>query len=103
MSAFTDFQNILPDPNNAISYAGDDDSASVGRATGPGFASVKFSSEQPLMRDRTNSGRLLTRAIAFHKWKISLLRLSRCSSSNPISGLLARFPILKIPCYSDIR
>ena len=72
MSAFTDFQNILPDPNNAISYAGDDDSASVGRATGPGFASVKFSSEQPLMRDRTNSGRLLTRAIAFHKWKISI-------------------------------
>ena len=72
MSAFTSFQNILPDPNNPISYAGDDDSASVGKANGPGFASVKFSSEQPLMRDRTNSGRILTRAIAFHKWKISI-------------------------------
>ena len=72
MSAFNSFQDILPDPNNAISYAGDDDSGNVGGANGPGFASVKFSSEQPLLRDRTNSGRLLTRALVFHKWKMSI-------------------------------
>jgi len=72
MSDFTSFQNILPDPNNAISYAGDDDSASVGVVNGSGFASVKFTSEQPTLRDRTNSGRLLSRAIVAHKWKIGI-------------------------------
>ena len=72
MSDFTSFQNILPDPNNAISYAGDDDSASVGVVNGSGFASVKFTSEQPTLRDRANSGRLLSRAIVAHKCKIGM-------------------------------
>ena len=65
--AFSTFQNILPDPNNTIGDAGQ----SAGSA-GPGFASVKFTSEQPTLRDRTNSGRLLARAIVSHKWKINI-------------------------------
>lgn len=67
MARFTSFQNILPDPNNSIGDAGQ----STGTA-GPGFASVKITSEQPYMTDRTNSGRLLARANAAHKWKINI-------------------------------
>lgn len=67
MAVFTDFQNILPDPNNSIGDAGQ----STGTA-GPGFASVKVSSEQPYMSTSTNSGRLIARAVAAHKWKINI-------------------------------
>jgi len=61
-------QNILPDPYHLITPAGDAGSG----ATGPGFASVKLSSNQPIMRDRTNSGRLVSRVSAYHKWDISI-------------------------------
>lgn len=71
MSTFSDFQNILPDPVNKISYDG---SASVntGNTGGPGFASVKLMSNQPYLRDMTNSGRLLARSAVSHKWEISI-------------------------------
>lgn len=69
-------QNILPDPFNKITDAGEVDNTN-GDA-GPGFASVKLSSEQPIMRDRTNSGRLITRAAAYHKWSIDI-------SYNPLT------------------
>ena len=65
--AFTNHLNILPDPNNAIGDAGE-----TGGTAGPGFASVQLTSEQPTMRDFTNSGRILARAIARHQWKISI-------------------------------
>mgnify|MGYP001298266550 FL=1 len=61
-------QNTLPDPNNQITDAGQSGSGS----TGPGFLSVKFSSIQPILRDRTNSGRIISRAHAYHKWQIGL-------------------------------
>lgn len=67
MAQFSNFQNILPDPNNSIGDAGQ----TTGSA-GPGFASVKITSEEPYLTDRTNSGRLLARAIAYHKWKINI-------------------------------
>ena len=74
MAAFTSFQNVLPDPNNKIADAGQ-----IGGATnqpagtaGPGFASVKLSSRQPMLRDITNSGRLLSRAVASHRWTINI-------------------------------
>ena len=65
--AFTNHLNTLPDPNNAIGNAGE-----TGGTAGPGFASVQLTSEQPTMKDFTNSGRILARAIARHKWKISI-------------------------------
>ena len=65
--AFNAFQNILPDVNNTIGDAGE-----VAGSAGPGFASVKFTSEQPMLRDRTNSGRILARSIVAHKWKIAI-------------------------------
>lgn len=67
--AFTSFANRLPDPAFKITEAGEN--ANSGDA-GPGFASVKFSSEQPISVSRTNSGRVITRAIVSHKWKINI-------------------------------
>ena len=67
MARFTSFQNILPDPNNSIGNAGQNTGSS-----GAGFKSVSFSGEQPYISSRTNSGRLLARATAAHKWKIDI-------------------------------
>ena len=65
--SFSSFQNILPDPNNTIGEAGQ----AAGTA-GPGFATVSLTSDQPTMKDFTNGGRLLARAIASHAWKIKI-------------------------------
>lgn len=67
MASFTDFQNVLPDPNNTLGNAGQ-----VAGSAGPGYASVSVTSEQPMLRDRTNSGRILARSVAGHKWKINI-------------------------------
>tara|TARA_Y100000114_G_scaffold98214_1_gene91410 strand:+ start:2195 stop:3082 length:888 start_codon:yes stop_codon:yes gene_type:complete len=69
MANFTSFLDILPDPNNKIGAGGE--SLSSGE-TGPGFASIKFTSEAPIMKSRTNSGRVVSRAIVGHQWKIAL-------------------------------
>ena len=62
-------QNTLPDPNNTITAAGTD---AGGGTAGPGFQSVQLSSIQPILRDRTNSGRIISRSHVYHKWEISL-------------------------------
>ena len=62
-------QDTLPDPNNTITDSGSD---TGGGTAGPGFKSVQVSSVQPIMRDRTNSGRIISRSHAYHKWEISL-------------------------------
>tara|TARA_R110000796_G_scaffold88216_2_gene189958 strand:- start:4547 stop:5188 length:642 start_codon:yes stop_codon:yes gene_type:complete len=67
-------QNTLPDPNNQITDAGQSGSGSFG----PGFQSVKLSSVQPIMRDRTNSGRIISRSHAYHKWEVQI-------SYNPLT------------------
>lgn len=64
MASFTD---ILPDPLNPIGTAGE-----AGGDAGPGFESVKLTSVQPIMRDRTNSGSLVTRAVAAQYWKVDI-------------------------------
>lgn len=61
-------QNILPDPVNRRSVTGDDASGSYG----PGFASVKLSSNQKIMTDRTNSGRFIQRSHAYHSWIVDI-------------------------------
>ena len=43
MGAYTSFQNILPDPNNAIGIGGQ-----ATGTNGVGFASVQFSSQAPV-------------------------------------------------------
>ena len=67
--AFSSFANRLPDPAFKITEAGENSNSGL---AGPGFASVKFSSEQPISVSRTNSGRVITRAIVSHRWKINI-------------------------------
>lgn len=67
-------QNTLPDPSNQITPAGQSGSGSFG----PGFQSVKITSVQPIMRDRTNSGRIISRSHAYHKWEVQI-------SYNPLT------------------
>ena len=72
MATFSSFLDILPDPTNPIGISGQALATNSGGTNGPGFASVEFSSEAPIQVSRTNSGRVLTRAIAGHKWKIQI-------------------------------
>lgn len=67
MATFNTIQHTLPDPNNSIGDGGQNTGT-----TGPGFASVKLSSEHKIMNTRTNSGRLISREISGHKWDIDL-------------------------------
>lgn len=68
------FQNVLPDPNNTI---GDTGKATAGGA-GPGYKSVSVTSNQAVMNERTNSGRLITRLASGHSWELSI-------SYNPLT------------------
>lgn len=60
---------ILPDPNHPVNSVGEYDAAGT---AGPGYASVKLVSNQPIMKDRTHSGRLVTRAVASQYWQIDV-------------------------------
>ena len=68
MANFTSFQNVLPDPNNTIDTAGQ----SGGTVKGPGFKSVSVTSQEPYIQSKTNSGRILARSIAAHKWSAKI-------------------------------
>ena len=70
MATFTSFNNRLPDPNWGINEAGDGHASNY--VEGPGFASVKFTANQPVSFSRTNSGRVTTRAIVGHHWSIGI-------------------------------
>jgi hypothetical protein len=72
MASFSDYLNILPDPNNPIGDAGQSLAVVSGGSLGPGYASVQLSSEQPTMIDRTNSGRVVARALVGHKWNVQI-------------------------------
>lgn len=87
MPSFSSFQNVLPDPNNNIGYAGQ----AAGTA-GPGYASVKLSSDNRTMRTRTNSGRMISRAIAYHMWKINIgyNPMTRAEFENVYNFLIRR-------------
>ena len=63
------FLDILPDPNNPITYSG---SAYTGGTDGPGFASVKLSSMSPTAISKTHSGRVISRRLAAQTWNIGI-------------------------------
>ena len=67
--AFSAFANRLPDPNFKITEAGENSNSGT---AGPGFASVKFTANQPVSFSRTNSGRVTTRSIVGHHWSIGI-------------------------------
>ena len=60
--------NRLPDPNYSIAETG----AGGSGTAGPGFASVKLESIQPTAVSVTNSGRVTSRSIVGHRWKIDI-------------------------------
>jgi len=70
MAEFSSFTDRLPDPNWTI------DTTGIGHASsytaGPGFSAITLSSEAPVQVSQTNSGRIITRQIAGHKWGISI-------------------------------
>lgn len=67
---FSTFANRLPDPAYGIAETGENVNAADNY--GPGFASVKVTSEQPISTSTTNSGRTITRSVAAHRWKIAI-------------------------------
>ena len=62
-------QDTLPDPNFKRRFDGEDHTSGT---TGPGFASVRLTNDQKVLSTRTNSQRLISRAIAGQKWKIDI-------------------------------
>ena len=67
--AFSSFANRLPDPAFKITEAGENSSSGL---AGPGFKSVKFTSNQPTSVSRTNSGRVITRAVVGQTCKMNI-------------------------------
>ena len=63
------FLTVLPDPSTKRSYWGAEDASGD---VGPGFASVKLTSDQNMMLTRTNSQRVISRAAAGQKWNIDI-------------------------------
>ena len=72
MGTFTDFSNVLPNPSNPIAYDGSSNSNNAGYAAGPGYASVKVSSNFRTSKDLTNTGRHVARAKAFQNYNIDI-------------------------------
>lgn len=68
--AFSNFTDRLPDPNWTIHDSGEGHASNY--TAGPGFASVDFTSEQPTSISRTNSGRVMSRAIVGQRWKMKI-------------------------------
>ena len=64
------FMDVLPDPNRKILDSGKEND-STGTA-GPGFASIKVSSNRSTMLDKTNSGRAVARSVAGHSWNVDV-------------------------------
>lgn len=69
MPVFTNFSDLLPDPDNKIDTAGVSNSSG---AAGPGFASVKFRSNRQIQTSRTISGRGVTASPGYHVWEFDI-------------------------------
>ncbi len=62
----------LPTPDNGFSDAGSYVGSSSADYNGPGFASLKITSNQPVMNNRTNGGLLVRRVKAYQKWELGI-------------------------------
>ena len=70
MTAYTSFQTVLPDPNNGVAGGGQVSSSAGDK--GPGFASITITSGSPVQVSRTNSGRVISRSAAGHKYEMKI-------------------------------
>lgn len=86
MPTFTSFSDLLPDPNNKINNAGAVDATG---SAGPGFAKIKFTSDNTTQVSRTISGRGVTSSPSYHKWSfdISYNPMTR-SEFDPVGAFL---------------
>jgi len=62
-------QNTLPDPVNTIDDAGTDASGGV---AGPGFKTVKLTSNQPVLTSRSRTGITYRRINQYHQWTVDI-------------------------------
>jgi hypothetical protein len=69
MPTFTTFSDLLPDPINKINNAGAVDAAG---SAGPGFAKIKFTSDNTTQVSRTISGRGVTASPSYHSWSFDI-------------------------------
>ena len=69
MATFTSFSDLLPDPNNKINNAG---AADTSGTAGPGFAKIKFASNNQTQVSRTISGRGVTASPSYHNWAFDI-------------------------------
>lgn len=66
------FSTRLPDPGYKRHFSGQNVTSGGAGEFGPGFASVKLTSDQQVMISRTNSQRVLAKAVAGQKWNIDI-------------------------------
>lgn len=86
MPIFTTFSDLLPDPINKINNAG---AADASGSAGPGFAKIKFTSDNTTQVSRTISGRGVTASPSYHSWSfdISYNPMTR-AEFDPVSAFL---------------
>lgn len=86
MATFSNFSDLLPDPNNKINTAG---AADATGSAGPGFAKIKFASDNTTQVSRTISGRGVTASPSYHKWNFDITynELTR-ADFDPVSSFL---------------
>jgi hypothetical protein len=89
MTTFTSFSNILPDPANPITDAGD---GNVTGTAGPGFKSISLQSITDTQVSRTVSGRGVTRDQGAHHYEFTI-------SYNP----MFRFQFDPINTFLELR
>lgn len=70
MAIFNSFSDVLPDPVNKITDAGNLDT--VAGNAGPGFASMRLRSSKDTQVSRTISGRGVARESGSHRWEIDI-------------------------------
>lgn len=99
MPTFTEYTDILPTPTYGYSFAGEDNS----NTPGPGYSSVKLSSEYPTIRSQTNSGRRITRSVAGHKFTIDLSYNPMTRAEfEPVNAFLQARKGQFLPFYVDL-
>lgn len=69
MATFNAFMDLLPDPVNKISTAGHADGTG---SAGPGFAKVKFTSNNQVQASKTISNRGVATSRGGHSWEFSI-------------------------------
>jgi hypothetical protein len=81
------FLDTLPDPTFKMGIAGDDDASGT---PGPGFASVKLKSVQPMISTDVNSRRHEKDTSFYHKWEIAITyNPLTCLQFHPVYTFLA--------------